>query len=147
VSEQAPEQSSPATAHVTWAQRWTQATGRAGNPVPSIATPRAVNAIHNTIEEESPAMPTYLIEVPHAPDKLACLRAVEIFLKTGSHYLTHCDWGCGDGEHKAWITIEADSKDDALRIIPPAFRAQAKIVQVGKFTLQQVESMLAQHTS
>jgi hypothetical protein len=92
-----------------------------------------------------PTMPRYLIEVPHEPDKLACLRAIEIFLKTGSHYLTHCDWGCGDGEHKAWITIETDSKDDALRIIPPAFRADAKIVRVGKLTMEQVESMLAQH--
>jgi hypothetical protein len=92
-------------------------------------------------------MAKYLIEVPHAPDKLACLRAVQIFLKTGSHYLTHCDWGCTDGEHKAWITIETDSKEDALRIVPPAFRAQAKIVQLGKFSLEQVEAMLAQHTS
>lgn len=92
-------------------------------------------------------MARYLIEVPHEADKLACLQAVEIFLKTGSHYLTHCDWGCQDGEHKAWITIETDSKDDALRIIPPAFRARAKVVKLDKFNLAQVESMLAQHTS
>ena len=91
-------------------------------------------------------MARYLIEVAHAPDPLACLRAIEVFLTTGSHYLTHCDWGCRDGEHKAWITVETDSKDEARRIVPPAFRAHAKIVQLDKFTLQEVDSMLAEHT-
>jgi len=91
-------------------------------------------------------MARYLIEVPHASDKRACLQAVQIFLKTGSHYLTHCDWGCMDGEHKAWITVETGSKEEALRIVPPAFRAHAKIVQLDKFSLQQVEQALAQHT-
>jgi hypothetical protein len=92
-------------------------------------------------------MARYLIEVPHAADKLACLQAIQIFLKTGSHFLTHCDWGCMDGEHKAWINVECNSKEEALRIVPAAFRAQAKIVQLDKFTLEQVESALAQHTS
>jgi nicotinate-nucleotide pyrophosphorylase len=52
-----------------------------------------------------------------------------------------------DGEHKAWISVEVDSKEDALRIVPAAFRAQAKVVQLDKFTLEQVESALAQHPS
>ena len=92
-------------------------------------------------------MARYLIEVPHSADKLACLRALHVFLKTGSHYLTHCDWGCMDGEHKAWITVETDSKEEALCIVPPVFRAQAKIVQLDKFSLQQVELALSKHTS
>jgi len=90
-------------------------------------------------------MTRYLIEVAHEPDTLACLRAIEVFLSTGSHYLTHADWGCRDGEHKAWITVETDSRDDARRIVPPAFRAQARIVQLDKFTLQEVDSMFAEH--
>lgn len=92
-------------------------------------------------------MARYLIEVPHAPDKTACLQTIQIFLKTGSHYLTHCDWGCMDGEHKAWITVDADSKDEALRIVPTAFRAHAKVVMLDKFSLEQVERALTQHTS
>lgn len=92
-------------------------------------------------------MARYLIEVPHAPDKRTCLQAIQIFLKTGSHYLTHCDWGCMDGEHKAWLTVETDSKDEALRIVPPAFRAQAKVVALDRFSLEQVERALAKHTA
>ena len=92
-------------------------------------------------------MPKFLIEVPHEADTLACLRAVQIFLKTGSHFLTHCDWGCMDGDHRAWISVEVGSKEEALRIVPAAFRAQAKVVQLDKFTLEQIESMIAKHTS
>ncbi len=90
-------------------------------------------------------MARFLIEVPHEPAPRPCLTAIEIFLKTGSHYLTHCDWGCGDGEHKAWIIVDVASRDEALRIVPPAFRPQARITRLEKFTLDQVQAMLAQH--
>lgn len=92
-------------------------------------------------------MPKYLIEVPHPEDKASCLKVVHIFLKTGSHYLSHCDWGCRDGEHKAWITVDVDSKEEARRIIPPLFRAQAKIVQLEKFSLEMIETMIAQQNT
>jgi hypothetical protein len=38
-------------------------------------------------------MARFLIEVPHAEEKVACARVVEIFLKTGSHFLSRADWG------------------------------------------------------
>jgi hypothetical protein len=90
-------------------------------------------------------MAQYMIEVTHDDDVKACLAAIEVFLKTGSHYLTHCDWGCSDGIHKAWIKIEAGSKDDALRVVPPAFRSRATATLLDKFSLEQVQSMLAEH--
>ena len=90
-------------------------------------------------------MPRYLIEVPHSEDRVACLQVIDIFHKTGSHYLSTCDWGCMDGEHKAWITVEVDSKADALRILPPMFRAQARIVQLCQFSPEMVTAMLAQN--
>lgn len=92
-------------------------------------------------------MPKYLIEVPHPEEKRACLEVVHIFLTTGSHYLSNCDWGCMDGVHKAWITVEVDSKEEALRILPPLFRAQARIIQLEKFSLDWVETMLSPQTA
>jgi hypothetical protein len=35
----------------------------------------------------------------------ACSHAVEVFMKTGSHFLTRSDFGCADGDHKAWLTL------------------------------------------
>jgi hypothetical protein len=90
-------------------------------------------------------MARFLIEVPHEEDVVACARVVEIFLKTVSHFLTHTDWGCEDGEHKAWIIVDMDSKEEARRIVPPAFRSQARIVGLNKFTMEQIDGILAYH--
>ena len=90
-------------------------------------------------------MPRFLIEVLHEPEVLACDRAVEVFLRTGSHFLTHAEWGCKDGVHKAWIIVELDSKSDALTMVPPDFRSQATIVQLNTFSLEQIEELRRHH--
>ena len=87
----------------------------------------------------------FLIEVPHEPNPVPCARAVEVFLKSGSHFLTHADWGCRDGEHKAWMVVEVGSRDEARGILPPAFRSQARIVQLNAFSMKEVEDILSQH--
>lgn len=90
-------------------------------------------------------MPNFLIEVPHEEDVVACAHAVKIFLESGSHFLTHADWGCKDGVHKAWIIIDVDSKDQARAILPAAYRSQAKIVQLNKFDLAEINELLHFH--
>jgi hypothetical protein len=88
----------------------------------------------------------FLIEVPHEEETTACARAVDVFLKTGSHFLTHADWGCKDGVHTAWIIVEVDSKEDARNIVPPIFRPQAKIVGLNRFTGEEIDEILRQHS-
>ena len=90
-------------------------------------------------------MNKYLIEVPHDEDLLACAQVVESFLNYGSHFATNADWGCTDGVHKAWITIETDSKEHARNILPPAYRAQATIIKLNKFSMAEIEEILNQH--
>lgn len=90
-------------------------------------------------------MAKFLIEVPHEADLVACAHAVQIFLKTGSHFLTNADWGCSDGEHKAWIIIEVDNKEEARRILPAVYRSQAKIVRLNKFTMEEIDELLRHH--
>jgi hypothetical protein len=87
----------------------------------------------------------FLIEVPHEETTVACARVVEVFLRTGSHLLSSADWGCKDGVHKAWMVVEVDSKDEARGIVPPAFRAQAKVVQLNAFTIKDIEDILRHH--
>lgn len=90
-------------------------------------------------------MPRFLIEVSHEADKTACDRAVAAFLETGSHFMTHADWGCPDDEHKAWITVEIDSKEEALNLVPPAFRADTKIITLQNFSMDNIDENIAQH--
>ena len=87
----------------------------------------------------------FLIEVPHEPTAAACVRAVEAFLRTGSHFLTHADWGCKDGQHKAWIIVEVDSRDEARGIVPSEFRAEARIVRLNTYTMKDMEDTRRDH--
>jgi hypothetical protein len=90
-------------------------------------------------------MQRFLIEVPHPEEIVACAKVVQVFLNTGSHFLTHADWGCEDGVHSAFFTVEADSKEDARLVVPPPFRSDAKIVALNKFTMQQMDQIIATH--
>ena len=87
----------------------------------------------------------FLIEVPHDGTQVACARVVDVFLNSGSHFLSRADWGCKDGQHKAWIIVDVDSKDEARNILPPALRKQASIVQLNSFTMDEIQGILRQH--
>ena len=92
-------------------------------------------------------MPKFLIEVSHFSDHEGCVRAVQALLTSwicsnDSHYITHSDWGCRGGVHKSWLTVDVASKDDAMRIVPPAFRRDTKVIQLNKFTLQEIQNLV-----
>ena len=90
-------------------------------------------------------MPRFLIEVPHGGTTTECVQAVDLFLRTGSHFLSHADWGCKDGDHRAWMVLEVESRNEARNVVPPVFRAQAKIVQLNAFTLKDLDDLLQRH--
>jgi hypothetical protein len=90
-------------------------------------------------------MARFLIEVAHEPNSLACKRALQVFYSTGSHFMTHADFGCADGEHKGWLTVEVDTREEALRILPPALRARARVVQLSKFSMTHFGEVMRQH--
>ena len=90
-------------------------------------------------------MPRYLIEVTHENSKEACDRAVRAFLATGSHFMTNADWGCGDDVHKAWLIVDLESKQQALSILPPLFRENAKIIALERFSIKTLDETRDQH--
>ncbi len=90
-------------------------------------------------------MPRYLIEIPHEPNMKACVQAVEVFHQTGSHYLTHADWGCLDGDHRSWAIVEVDTKNEARMIVPTPYRSTAHVIQLNGFTVEQVHELMKSH--
>ena len=90
-------------------------------------------------------MPKFLIEVPHDPEPVACARVVQLFLSTGSHFLTQAEWGCFDGVHSAWMVVDVDSKDEAMRIVPAPLRAKSKVVGLNRFSMPDIEPILKSH--
>jgi len=91
-------------------------------------------------------MARYLVEVPHDNRKEACEMAVRAFLETGSHFVTGADWGCSDGEHKAWMIVDVGSKDEALSILPPLFRNSAKVTSLERFTFDRRGDIIGLHS-
>ena len=59
--------------------------------------------------------------------------------------MTHADWGCKDGNHKAWLVLEADSKDEARFVVPAQFRNEARITRLAKFTIEEIDSFLKRY--
>ena len=90
-------------------------------------------------------MEKFLIEVPHGGDKASCVRAVQVFLTSGSHFVTNAEWGCKDGDHKAWLIVETENKEAAMRILPAAYQQNAKIIKINKFTRKDMEEKLLDH--
>ena len=84
-------------------------------------------------------MDKFLIEVPHEATEAACINAIRIFNESGSHFLSNADWGCEDGEHKAWMVVEVNTRKEARRILPSRYRSEAKIVRLRKFTRKDLE--------
>lgn len=90
-------------------------------------------------------MPRFLVEVPHDESTASCIQAIDVFLRTGSHYLTHADWGCQDGVHKAWMVIEVESRHEARNIVPADYRERAVIIQLNHFSTEQLEKLHRKH--
>ena len=90
-------------------------------------------------------MAKYLVEVSHSPDKIECLHTIQIFLSSGSHFLTHADWDCLDREHNAWFIIDVNRKEEALQIVPSYYKRNTKITELSRFILQEVDNLLNHH--
>lgn len=90
-------------------------------------------------------MSRYLIEVDHEPKALACDIAAKVFAETGAHLLTHADWGCTDGVHKGWIVVDVNSREEARAVLPAAFRQQARVIKLNKFSLEKLDYLVELH--
>lgn len=89
----------------------------------------------------------FLIEVPHENTEQACNLAIEVFKATGSHFVTNAEWGCHDDVHMAWMLVDLDSKQEALAILPPAFREVAKVTAVERLSPADLTPTASDHRS
>ena len=79
-------------------------------------------------------MPRFLIEVTHAGGPHDCEEVINALMHTGSHFMVNADWGCRDDVHTAWLTVEADNKDEISLIIPPHFRNEVRIIELTRYS-------------
>ena len=87
-------------------------------------------------------MEKFLIEIQNGGDRVSCLRSIQSFLSSRTHYVTSVEWGCLDEENKAWLIIETGKREDALRIIPATYRQSAKITKLQPFNCTDIDDSL-----
>jgi hypothetical protein len=90
-------------------------------------------------------MARFYIELKHDEDPIACARAVQTLLRTGSHFLTNADFGCYDGDHHARIIVDVENKEEARSILPTEYRYHAKIIGLNRFKLDDIDQMISRH--
>ena len=83
-------------------------------------------------------MAQYLIESPHTKED--CLEALDELKDTNPELLDKMEFGCMAGEHKGWARVEANSEIEAREMIPPVVRDKAHVIEVSKFTPEQITS-------
>lgn len=83
-------------------------------------------------------MSRYLIESPHTKEE--CLRTLDEILAKGAETLNKFDWGCGSGDHTGYALIEGENESRVRNMLPGFLREKARVIQVGKFTPDQIRS-------
>jgi hypothetical protein len=84
-----------------------------------------------------------MICIPHESDHEMCVRALHAIERYGGHLFTHAEWGCKAGVHCGWVVVELDNRDAAVQMVPPEFRAEAQIVELNRFTKDEVYAWIA----
>ena len=86
-------------------------------------------------------MPRYLIELCHSSEYEGCVRALDAIMQYGSHIITNAEWGCEDGVHTGWLIADLDSREEALQLVPPQYRADTRIIQLRTWSRAEIEEM------
>jgi hypothetical protein len=102
---------------------------------PSLGARLTVDAVR----EGGAIVARFLIAAPHTPEE--CRRALDEVMARGPEELARYDWGCADGDHTGYAVVEAGSKAAVEATIPAFLRSRAKIVELRRYTLEQVRSL------
>ena len=84
-------------------------------------------------------MDNFFIEMPHTPED--CAHAIELVHIQG--YISQFQWGCKAGNHTAVIILEAENEEQAIQVLPPLFREQARVIKLNQYSPEQVREIHA----
>jgi hypothetical protein len=66
---------------------------------------------------------------------------LDAIMNLGSHLITNADWGCEDGVHTGWLIADLDSREEALQLVPPQYRADTRIILLRRWSRSEIEEM------
>ena len=80
----------------------------------------------------------YIVESRHTEEE--CLKALDEILAKGADTLGKFEWGCKSGDHTGYAFIDAENESKVRSMIPQFLSEKTRVVQVGKFTPQEIKS-------
>ncbi len=80
---------------------------------------------------------TYLIEQEHTKEE--CLKALDQ-MNESPKMLENCYFGCSAGQHEGFCFVDASSESEVQNMLPTGFLSHARIMQVEKFSPEQIRS-------
>jgi len=86
-------------------------------------------------------MPLYLVKSRHSAGN--CLRALDEQLAQGSRSLEEFVYTCGDGEHAGYAVVEANSRSEAMNVLPEILREEATVWKADRFTSDDIRAFHA----
>jgi hypothetical protein len=89
-------------------------------------------------------MARFVIQSAHAPEE--CLATLDAAMAQGRNMLAQYDFGCAVGDHSnhvCYTTLEAENEAAARRLVAGPLASKATVVEVGKFTEDQIRSFHA----
>jgi hypothetical protein len=84
-----------------------------------------------------------MIQLPHGGDSKVCKRAIVAIERYGGHLFTNVEWGCKAGVHSGWLIVDLSKREEAILMVPPEFRKDAVIVELNRFTKDEVAAWVA----
>jgi hypothetical protein len=88
-------------------------------------------------------MPRYLIEINHEDDYEGCVKALDALLRLGSHLVSQAEFGCRAGVHSGWLIADVPTREDAVAIVPPQLRSASRVVELQRWTPDEIREMAA----
>ncbi|MGE5432914.1 MAG: hypothetical protein ACM3QX_17670 [Syntrophomonadaceae bacterium] len=79
----------------------------------------------------------FMIEIPHT--KADCMQMLDDIKDKTPDILNNVEWGCMDNNHTGFAIVDANSKEEALQMLPDKERAMAKVTKLDKLTVKQID--------
>ena len=79
----------------------------------------------------------HIVMAPHTKEE--CLKALDEISDAG--LLEQCEFGCDDGDHTAYMFVDADHRAAALAKLPEPMQHNAKAIAIKKISKAELETM------
>jgi len=78
----------------------------------------------------------YLLEMKHTKEE--CLQALDEVNNSDKNLLSRIDWGCGEGNHTGYMTVEAKDASEATKDLPEAVKKRTEVHKVAKISSEEI---------